>query len=73
MWYVASVFLLIACCHLFQGGGVIFQGADDWSSVIRAEVIPCSPLKPELIQEEKIDEVCNEAFDELLTHEFNPD
>jgi hypothetical protein len=52
---------------------VIFQGADDWSSVIRAEVIPCSPLKPELIQEEKIDEVCNEAFDELLTHEFNPD
>ena len=30
-------------------------------------------MKPELLNEETIDEVCNEAFDELLTQEFNPD
>jgi hypothetical protein len=27
----------------------------------------------DMLQEENINDVCNEAFDELLTHEFNPD
>jgi hypothetical protein len=27
----------------------------------------------DLIQEENINKVCNEAFDKLLTQEFNPD
>ena len=52
---------------------MINAGAVDLATATDLDVVPCSPLKPELLQEEKIDEVCNEAFDELLTQEFNPD
>ena len=46
---------------------MICRGADEWPTANEAEIIPCSPLKPEMIQEDKIDEVCNEAFDKLFT------
>jgi hypothetical protein len=61
-----------------------FGGGDNWPTneevTTIPEVILCSPYKPEmeahlkqLEDEEKINELCNEAFDELLTQEFNPD
>ena len=42
------------------------------------EVIPSTPLKEveakmkDIIQEAELNDVCNEAYDELLTQEFNP-
>ena len=45
----------------------------------RQEVIPSTPYKEveakmkEIIQEAELNDVCNEAYDELLTQEFNPD
>lgn len=50
---------------------MINSGAVD--SATDLEVVPSSPLKLELLLEEKIDKVCNEAFDKLLAQEFNPD
>lgn len=52
---------------------MIIPGSDDWPTEVDHIIVPCSPLRPELQNEETIDEVCNEAFDELLTQEFNPD
>lgn len=43
------------------------------------EVIPSTPYEEveakikEIIQEAELNDVCNEAYDELLTQEFNPD
>ena len=53
----------------------------DWSAYVdQQEVIPSTPYRPEMeakmkeiIQEAELNGVCNEAYDELLTHEFNPD
>jgi hypothetical protein len=41
------------------------------------DIVLCSPNHvneaiAEVLQEENIDTLCNEAFDELLTQEFNP-
>jgi hypothetical protein len=45
--------------------------------VLVPNVIMSSPMKLDessidMLQEENINDVCNEAFDELLTQEFNP-
>lgn len=38
------------------------------------DVVPSSPRDlNEALQDEHINTLCNEAFDELLTQEFNPD
>jgi hypothetical protein len=47
-------------------------------NVLVPNVIPSSPMKLDesaidMLQEENINDVCNEAFDELLMQEFNPD
>ena len=60
-----------------------FRGDDNQPTSEEATTIPevilCSPYKPEkeahlkeLKNEEEINKLCNEAFDELLTQEFNP-
>jgi hypothetical protein len=46
--------------------------------VLVPDFIPSSPMKLDessidMLQEKNINDVCNEAFDELLTQEFNPD
>jgi hypothetical protein len=39
--------------------------------IVQCSLIQCVDAK--LVQEENMDNLCNEAFDELLTQEFNPD
>ena len=53
----------------------------DWPAYVdQQEVIPSTPYRPEveakmkeIIQEAELNDVCNKAYDELLTQEFNPD
>jgi hypothetical protein len=64
--------------------GLTFEAPNDWPisesfAVLHSSlnIIHCSPnhvneANAELLQKQNIDNLCNKAFDELLTQEFNP-
>jgi hypothetical protein len=75
---VQDTYILV---HLSQGiNEILLDDEVDWLANMgqKKEIIPSTPYKPEveakmkeIIQETRLNEVCNEAYDELLTQEFN--